>query len=260
MSTKSAVIFFGLTGSSESKNGKGVPLDPGIAAWYNKQFLIEPNEADVFVHTWSTDFSEDLATLYSPIRLRAEEFEERQWLSALRGASLKWWLKLILNCFLERQTVKVELQRARNSWSRYLSMARAVGLVISHSTSSGARYGSVILTRLDVAHFTPHYLSAAKGQIVVSNWNNASWSSVSGLSIDYKNVNQHRGFLDHWFEFNYSDAQFVASAHKRFFEYDYNQHRLFFQHCKAGSMKVSFRRYRGRDYEMVRRFHFFSSE
>ncbi len=63
---KIALCFYGLVGSRADKNGNGISLDPSLAYKLNYENIIKDNDVDVFIHSWSKDFENELVSLYNP--------------------------------------------------------------------------------------------------------------------------------------------------------------------------------------------------
>ena len=62
---KIAYCLVGIVGYTEPQ-GRGKPVDFRIAHKYNKENIFGDNDVDVFIHSWSTDFKDDLIKLYKP--------------------------------------------------------------------------------------------------------------------------------------------------------------------------------------------------
>lgn len=66
---KTAVCFYGLVGTTDGKSseGKGNPAKCfQISSPLQLQHIIEPNNADVFIHSWSTDLQSEILETYEP--------------------------------------------------------------------------------------------------------------------------------------------------------------------------------------------------
>ena len=61
---KIALCFYGLAGGIGDKE-EGLPVDCDISSKYIKKHLIENNDMDIFIHTWSTDKKDILTKLYN---------------------------------------------------------------------------------------------------------------------------------------------------------------------------------------------------
>jgi len=63
---KAAICFSGIVGGTLGKNGLGEDIDYDLCYNYFKKFVIEPNNCDVFIHSWSVEHEKDLVRLYEP--------------------------------------------------------------------------------------------------------------------------------------------------------------------------------------------------
>lgn len=63
---KVALCLMGIVGAVEHPNGKGQPVDYRIGYHFHKKHIFDHNNVDVFIHSWSTDFEEELVKIYKP--------------------------------------------------------------------------------------------------------------------------------------------------------------------------------------------------
>tara|TARA_R110000744_G_scaffold138959_1_gene249925 strand:- start:209 stop:1123 length:915 start_codon:yes stop_codon:yes gene_type:complete len=61
-----ALCLYGLTGAVDFGYGLGKSIDPRIGHHHHLKHIIEPNNADVFIHSWNTEFEDLLVKLYEP--------------------------------------------------------------------------------------------------------------------------------------------------------------------------------------------------
>ena len=62
---KVALCFSGLVGNLD-KYGSGEKIDINLPFEYNKKHILEKNDVDIFIHTWSTEEKDALINLYNP--------------------------------------------------------------------------------------------------------------------------------------------------------------------------------------------------
>jgi len=121
----------------------------------------------------------------------------------------------------------------------------------------GFDYDCVIVTRLDVAFYTPLNLKEFDMDFLhVSNWNHAPPSNVSATeveSLDTSNQHQNRGFLDFWFFSSSRNMDSFGGLFKEIDKYHPNPHRSSFQHSKRIGLRPHYTLYRWQDHEMLRR-------
>ncbi len=61
-----ALCLYGLTGAVDFGFGLGKSIDPRIGHYHHLKHIIKPNNADVFFHSWNTEFEDLLVDLYKP--------------------------------------------------------------------------------------------------------------------------------------------------------------------------------------------------
>lgn len=66
---KIAFCLVGIVGAVEHPNGKGNPVDYRIGHHFHNKHIFEPNsehDIDIFMHSWSDDFRDELIDIYKP--------------------------------------------------------------------------------------------------------------------------------------------------------------------------------------------------
>jgi len=63
---KVALCLSGIVGGTNGKNGRGDDIDFALCSDCYKEYVIEPNNCDVFLHSWSVEHEERLIDLYKP--------------------------------------------------------------------------------------------------------------------------------------------------------------------------------------------------
>ncbi len=184
---KVALCLFGIVGGSAGKDGKGGDLDPSIAHGYVKEHILDKNDVDVFIHSWSVNKKDELLNLYKPVR----------------------WI-------IEPQIIFNKNPNIHRAYSRWYSTHKSINLI-------DGDYDMVMLSRMDVAYFTdivfddydPEYFYA-------SHWNDTGnranhhhgfldlWFfggadvmrkfGQLSLYIDNYEVSQHRSSQQHAFK------------------------------------------------------------
>ena len=87
-----ALCLYGLTGAVDFGFGLGKSIDPRIGHFHHLKHIIEPNNADVFIHSWNTEFEDLLVDLYKPKKHIVEKqiiFDE----NSINKNSIpsRWW-------------------------------------------------------------------------------------------------------------------------------------------------------------------------
>ena len=75
---KIALCLSGLTGGSGGKDGAGNSLDIDIPYQSVKKYLLDVNDIDLFIHSWSKEFEKELTDLYKPKKQKFEKSIKNQ--------------------------------------------------------------------------------------------------------------------------------------------------------------------------------------
>jgi|ETNmetMinimDraft_9_1059917.scaffolds.fasta_scaffold51039_1 hypothetical protein len=63
---KVALCLMGIVGSATDKYGLGQDIDYRIGHHFIKKHILDKNDVDVFIHSWSTEFKDKLVDIYKP--------------------------------------------------------------------------------------------------------------------------------------------------------------------------------------------------
>ena len=63
---KTAICFYGIVGGTEGKNGSGeyIPYEKCYESY--KKHIIDINNSDIFIYSWSEDIKDEIVDLYKP--------------------------------------------------------------------------------------------------------------------------------------------------------------------------------------------------
>lgn len=138
---KTALCLHGLAGG---KNDRGVPVDWNkIVYSLYKTHILDTNDVDVFLHTWTVDLKDELTRLYNP---RKSVFE-----------------KQIM--FDQEPTKK------HSVYSRWYSLKKTVELKREYEKKHHFTYDCVMITRFDLAFFKDvRFEEFDMNYFYVSNW------------------------------------------------------------------------------------------
>lgn len=121
---KIAYCLVGLVGYTEP-HGEGEPLDFNIAYENNKKNIFGDNDVDVFIHSWSVDFEDEIVKLYKP---KEHIFEEQ---------------------------IKFEDDSRMNAVeSRWYSTNKSIELMKKYESEMNIKYDFVMVYRFDSAFIT----------------------------------------------------------------------------------------------------------
>ena len=128
-----AICFYGLVGGVVGKNGKGQNLDPSTAYKLNADNIINPNNADIFIHSWSTEEREILLDLYQPKDSVIEPQMEFQISERIyRNISFKEKIRIYFNRFSRPSEFKNSIIErdfsAKRAYSRWYSSKKVLSL------------------------------------------------------------------------------------------------------------------------------------
>jgi len=140
---KIALCLHGLVGTTDKYGSGTKEIPPEVGYAHFKKHLIEKNDhVDTFIHTWSTNWQENLKDLYNPVKIIAEpqpQFIKNQELKEIAKRSMKdpTWTP----------PVRHELNRKQAIYCRWKSTQKVLNMV----KESGRQYDYILLTRFDIA-------------------------------------------------------------------------------------------------------------
>ena len=200
---KIALCLYGVVGSAKGKaHLEG--SDDILPLGYNKYFknVLEGNDVDVFIHSWSKDKEREIVDLYKPIRYNIEEQEKFNIPSFVRG------------------NTPSEPKRVEFTFSRWRSTQKVLQEKMRHEKENNFEYDLCLLTRFDVAFETKiDFLKINPEKINFSNWYGVQYDEVSDIFQDGRGIfyklsqkintdnlkrfkrgfpNDQEGLLDYW--------------------------------------------------------------
>ena len=230
---KTAICLYGIIGGTSGKDSRGrnIPFEECYKTY--KKHLIDVNDADVFIHSWSIEVEKELVNLCKP---KKHQFQKQI-------------------DFHMRNSANIHRSR-----SRWYSTKRVLELKKEYEREHNFIYDCVMVVRMDLLFFTDFDFSKFDLKyFYASNWNipdrmpkhpdvEASRTNNS-LKVD--------GFLDIWF---FSNSKMMDEFTKIYDGVTCNKYR-FSQHYSAwdclmdngysrNDLKYAF--YRHFDYELYR--------
>ena len=255
---KIAICLFGLVGSSNSKGGKGDPLDPSIACKAYHQHFCNHYDVDFYIHTWSYQYENQLKNLFKPKAIITEKpylFDSSYWMAMV---SKRLTLRQKIYSRFNRSLLQNLSQDAYRAFSRWSSTFHSFNLIPDHSLRD---YSFILSSRLDLEFFDDFHfpVNLSQSELLLSHWNEAviagTRSSINQLNLSLSKV----GFMDLWFGGSPSAMDKYLKLIDYFHKYHYSPHISSFQHAVSCNLKPRYRYYRGLDYELVRRHRFNST-
>ncbi len=258
-----ALCFYGLVGSKADKNGNGVALDPKIAYGLNNKNLIAHNakvgnEVDVFIHSWSHEFKDELVSLYKPKAHEIEQQKEFPYSNKIANNRdfsefAKMFLSLVKKPSSLFELLSNNKKEAFRAYSRWYSNKAVLELKSKYEQENNFEYDCVMVLRLDVGFYTPlDYSDYDMSSFYASNWNDYPIAANNYTSND-KNHNLGRGFLDFWFFSNSKNMNEFSGLYDQITSYHVCPHRAAYQHTSNFTDKIKYTKYRWSDFEMIRR-------
>lgn len=260
---KIAVCFYGLVGSKADKNGAGIPLDPAIAYNLNNENIISNNkqeghEVDVFIHSWSHEFKDELVSLYQPkasLIEKQKEFPASNKISNNRDFSelVKMTFSVLKKPKKLFKLITDNKREAFRACSRWYSNKAVLNLKDDYEKKNGFEYDCVMVIRLDVGFYTKLDFSSYDMKFFyASNWNDYPIES-NNYTINQKNHHVGKGFIDFWFFSNSSNMNQFSELYDKINNYHVCPHRAAYQHASSFTDKIKYTKYRWSDFEMIRR-------
>lgn len=230
---KVALCFSGIIGGEGGKDGTGKSLDLIKPYESIKKNILDVNDVDIFMHSWSLESESDLVKLYSP---KKSQFEKQI-------------------------TFHKSNFRKQVTKSRFYGNMMSLNLKKQYEIENNFTYDWVIISRFDLIWFSKLMLEDYNNEyFYASHWND---NGSRGLGPYDRQTYAGSGLLDFWFFsnsdnmnkfakgcelenvnqfFNTAAGNNIISGH-RVSEYIVNTYKMKLKHTK----------YRGFDHEMYRR-------
>jgi len=128
---RTAVCLFGTIGGTEGKSGDKIGSKTDVfnkAYPYYKNNLIEPNSADIFIHSWDVEIEKNVLDKYNPT---LSKFEPQK--------------SFDIPDFMQKT------QRVQNHFSRWYSCKQVIDLLTAFQKENNFKYDMVVLCRQDIA-------------------------------------------------------------------------------------------------------------
>lgn len=144
---KMAVIFHGIVGGMDGRNGVGPPVNISDCAKTIKYNILSTYDCDVFTHSWSTAHAEEIIKLYHPVKML---FQPQEYFG--------FGFKQITDDTITGQPYRTV--------SRYTSLERAMQLKNEYEEEHqfiykwvlALRYDLVFFNKLDLTQYNPNFM------------------------------------------------------------------------------------------------------
>lgn len=178
---KVAICLYGIVGGTDGKDGAGktVPFEECYKTY--KNHIIDINNADVFIHSWSVEVEEELINLYKP----------KKYIFQPQKSFNK-----------ERKRFTVKPDAAYRSLSKWYSFGQVSKLRQDYEFENNFKYDWVMFSRFDTLFFVDMDFSTYEpNHLYVPNWNTPQ--GLPGrphIKADKVNRSLDRdGFSDMWY-------------------------------------------------------------
>lgn len=187
---KVAVCFYGLVGSTK---GKSQELIGDFKTCFNissklyKQHVLEKNDVDVFVHSWSTDLQEEILKEYSP---KKYIIEQQKVFDTPKYSILD----------------KTPEVRKQTHYSLWYSRKKSVELKSQYEKDNNFKYDCVMLARFDLAWQTDLIFSEYDQDFFwTQKWPKKIINGIMLSDLDYwKLSDQGYNFQTKWWGYPYN--------------------------------------------------------
>ena len=227
---KVALCLHGLVGGSKGKNGKGSTLDVKKLYQSLKSNLLNNNDIDIFIHTWSLESQTNLELFYKP------------------------------KLSLYQKRVQFDIENEKNNiFSRFFSANKALELKNQYEKHTNIEFDYVMLSRIDLLWFSPLLFHQYDSRFFyASHWNHNGCNKLG--PYDYTNLHTNSGFLDFFF---FSNSK-TMSTFGKLCNINYiktllesgialSGHSLTYKIAQDCNIEFKYTKYRGFDHEMYRR-------
>jgi len=160
---KLAIIFGGIVGGDSGTNNTGNIIDFKSCAQTIIHNVISPNDADVFIHSWSVDQEKDLIDIYKP---KKYSFEKQE----MFGYN-----------FTQEEGADIINGQGFRVTSRYVSVERGMNLKQEYENEQGFVYKWILIFRLDyvvLTQLTPNNLNALDANSIYVGYE-PSWPNIA---------------------------------------------------------------------------------
>jgi hypothetical protein len=247
-----AVCFYGLVGGAQKKFGKDTSLNPKLSyKFYKKNVFEYLKNYDVFIHSQSFEFKEDLKKLYVP-KLYCIERKKNFFFKAIFNFK---FLRILFYSIIKLSQLRQRFNRGLNGYSRWYSTKKVIELKKKYERENNFKYDLVFLARLDWAFIKPFKFNKKMSNYFVVSHHNDVPSPRNNYKSKIKKNNKtfKNGLADYWFISSSKNIDKFSKLYDKIKDYHLSPHISALQHIKKLNFKLKFYKYRGLDHEALRR-------
>lgn len=235
-----ALCLSGIVGGLSGKDGKGDMVNIDTISNQYKKHIMNKNNVDVFLHSWTVEAEDKLTELYNP---KSKLFETQIDFTGVNKG------------------FHSNPEASHRFYSRFNSIKKCVELKAKYEEENNFEYDIVMVSRMDLLWFTDvNFKDYDNKYFWVSNWNENGPRKLGPYDNQSSAGN---GFLDFWFFSNSYDMDKFSYLYdnlenKSFFEHHSTDrlsgHVITKQYAELLEFDVKKTMYRGHDHEVYRRY------
>lgn len=146
-----ALCLHGLVGNILGKSGDkeldgvGSDIVLDLAGLHWNKYIIEPNNVDVFIHSWSRDLKKRVRKVFFPTTYRAQDQIR---FDIPDNIYMKYANTSLAGDFSDDNP---EVARIRNHYSKWFSLQKSVDFALDFSSANNFKYDCIMASRIDAA-------------------------------------------------------------------------------------------------------------
>jgi hypothetical protein len=244
---KVAICLYGSAGFTTNLNGRNlqevIPLDIKEPLESLKDNIVNPYSADIFIHSWSHERSEEINKILNP---KLSLYEPH---------------KVFSRSFIDDKN---------NTLSRFYSQMMSNKIKIDYENEKNIIYDVVLHARIDLIWFTKINLNHDLTNSLYATFWNGSINRETNLGpFDKSNYGENVALMDTWFFSNSKNMDLFSNIYKDWrkiylstYKYNfklknrfkYNAHHWTYLQSKRIGLEIKNQYYRGFDWELYRRY------
>ena len=198
-----AVCFFGHVGSKSGHDGAGGWLNPKDTAYNFDKLFPGVDTVDIFVHSWSVDYEEQIRETYNPKKMVTEPQIDFS-IHSIGDYSLSHINTYKPICQSYKNPEACLTREVFATHSRWFSTMRSVNLMSQYCDEEGSSYDWVMQLRFDLCFSVSFMLDQLDASFLYAG----ARPKDADIAVD-----------DVWFLSNQQNAEKFGQLHDRIFDY-----------------------------------------
>lgn len=259
---KIALCLFGLTGGITDKNGNGEKLNPSVAYNFYKKNIIENQNVDVFIHSWSNSFKKELVEIYNPKKFIIEDqiafpesYKHPSVIEEIKNSTIKKTIKSFLKGENKKKRISNSKLYSFRAHSRWYSSKMSISLKKTYEKENNFEYDFVMVSRLDLGIFKKIDFSKLEKNVFYAGHRNNAPNKNNNFKGDYNNENKNFEFNDLFFIGSSGDLDKFSKLFDYINCYKISPHASSYSHTikYVKPKQIKYLLYRWFDFELIRR-------